>query len=59
MFKSYISTPLLIIDGKKGALKVGNLPLYQVPKLILNLLHLNQKRLWISLQRQAIQLSDP
>jgi hypothetical protein len=43
MFKSYISTPLLIIDGKKGALKVGNLPLYQVPKLILNLLHLNQK----------------
>lgn len=43
MFKSYVSTPLLIIDGKKGALKVGNLPLYQVPKLILNLLHSNQK----------------
>ncbi|MFI3122797.1 MAG: LTA synthase family protein [Methylococcales bacterium] len=43
MFKSYVSTPLLIIDGKKGALKVGSLPLYQVPKLILNLLHLNQK----------------
>ncbi|MGB4497437.1 MAG: LTA synthase family protein [Methylococcaceae bacterium] len=43
MFKSYVSTPLLIIDGKNGALKVGSLPLYQVPKLILNLLHLNQK----------------
>jgi phosphoglycerol transferase MdoB-like AlkP superfamily enzyme len=43
MFKSYVSTPLLIIDGKKGALKIGSLPLYQVPKLILNLLHLNQK----------------
>ena len=43
MFKSYVSTPLLIIDGKKGAVEVGSLPLYQVPKLILNLLHFNQK----------------
>lgn len=42
MFKTYVSTPLLIIDGEKGALKVGRLPLYEVPKLILNLLHLNQ-----------------
>jgi phosphoglycerol transferase MdoB-like AlkP superfamily enzyme len=46
MFKSYVSTPLLIIDGKNGALKVGSLPLYQVPKLILNLLHLNQKTIF-------------
>jgi phosphoglycerol transferase MdoB-like AlkP superfamily enzyme len=42
MFKTYVSTPLLIIDGEKGALKVGRLPLYEIPKLILNLLHLNQ-----------------
>jgi len=42
MFKTYVNTPLLIIDGERGALKVGRLPLYEVPKLILNLLHLNQ-----------------
>ncbi len=42
MFKTYVNTPLLIIDGEKGALKVGRLPLYEVPKLILSLLHLNQ-----------------
>lgn len=42
MFKSYVSTPLLIIDGQKGALKVGRLPLYQVPKLILSLLGIHQ-----------------
>jgi phosphoglycerol transferase MdoB-like AlkP superfamily enzyme len=39
MFKFYVSTPMIIIDGKKGPLKFGSLPLYQVPKLILELLH--------------------
>ncbi|MEQ1739106.1 MAG: LTA synthase family protein [Methyloglobulus sp.] len=38
MFKFYVSTPMIIIDGKKGPLKVGSLPLYQLPKLLLNLL---------------------
>jgi phosphoglycerol transferase MdoB-like AlkP superfamily enzyme len=42
MYKTYVSTPLLIIDGQKGALKVGRLPLYQVPKLILGLLNIHQ-----------------
>ena len=42
MFKFYVSTPLIIIDGEKGVLSVGDLPLYQVPKLILNLLHYNE-----------------
>jgi hypothetical protein len=42
MYKTYVSTPLLIIDGQKGALKVGRLPLYQVPKLILGLLNMHQ-----------------
>ena len=42
MYKTYVSTPLLIIDGQKGALKVGRLPLYQVPKLILELLNIHQ-----------------
>ncbi|NOT11909.1 MAG: LTA synthase family protein [Methylococcaceae bacterium] len=43
MFKFYVSTPLLIIDGKRGPLKVGSLPLYQVPKLLLNLLNFNER----------------
>lgn len=42
MFKFYVSTPLIILDGKNGALKVGSLPLYQVPKLLLNLLNYNE-----------------
>ena len=39
MFKFYVSTPMIIIDGQRGAVKVGSLPLYQVPKLLLNLLN--------------------
>lgn len=42
MFKAYVSTPMLIIDGKRGPLKIGNLPLYQVPKLLLDLLNFNE-----------------
>lgn len=41
MFKFYVSTPMIIIDGKKGPLKIGSLPLYQVPKLLLDLLGFN------------------
>ena len=42
MFKFYVSTPIIIVDGKNGALKIGNIPLYQVPKLLLNLLNYNE-----------------
>ncbi|MGZ8951932.1 MAG: LTA synthase family protein [Methylobacter sp.] len=42
MFKAYVSTPMLIIDGKRGPLKIGSLPLYQVPKLLLDLLNFNE-----------------
>ncbi|MDO9169089.1 MAG: sulfatase-like hydrolase/transferase [Methylobacter sp.] len=42
MFKTYVSTPMLIIDGKRGPIKFGSLPLYQVPKLLLNLLNFNE-----------------
>jgi phosphoglycerol transferase MdoB-like AlkP superfamily enzyme len=38
MYKFHVTTPMLIIDGKKGPVKFDNLPLYQVPKLILNML---------------------
>ena len=42
MFKAYVSTPMLIIDGKRGPVKFGSLPLYQVPKLLLGLLNYNE-----------------
>ena len=42
MFKFHVSTPLIIIDGKNGPLNVGNIPLYQVPKLLLDLLNYNE-----------------
>ncbi|TAN68337.1 MAG: LTA synthase family protein [Methylobacter sp.] len=42
MFKAYVSTPMLIIDGKRGPLKIGSLPLYQLPKLLLDLLNFNE-----------------
>jgi phosphoglycerol transferase MdoB-like AlkP superfamily enzyme len=42
MLKTYVSTPMLIIDGTKGPVKFGNLPLYQVPKLVLDLLNFSE-----------------
>ena len=39
MLKFYVTTPMIIIDGKNGPVKFGSLPLYQVPKLLLELLH--------------------
>ena len=42
MFKFYVSTPMIIIDGKNGPVKIGSLPLYQVPKLLLNMLNYNE-----------------
>ncbi|MGZ5006566.1 MAG: LTA synthase family protein [Methylobacter sp.] len=42
MFKTYVSTPMLIIDGQRGPLKIGSLPLYQVPKLLLDLINFNE-----------------
>ncbi|MDP3333714.1 MAG: LTA synthase family protein [Methylococcaceae bacterium] len=42
MFKDYVSTPMLIIDGKRGPVKFGSLPFYQVPKFVLDLLDYNE-----------------
>ena len=39
MFKFYVSTPMVIIDGKRGLVEFDTLPLYRVPKLLLNLLN--------------------
>jgi hypothetical protein len=42
MFKFYVSTPMLVLNGRKGPVKVGSLPLYQVPALILKLLNYDE-----------------
>lgn len=34
----YYSTPLIVIDGQAGGLKVGAVPLYSIPSMILDLL---------------------
>jgi hypothetical protein len=41
MFRFYVSTPLIIIDGPRGPVKTGNIPIYEIPGLLLALLHLN------------------
>ena len=35
------STPLIVIDGKRGPLKLGKMPLYRIPSLVLSLLGLD------------------
>ena len=37
MVRDYVATPLIVIDGKKGPLKLGEMPLYQLPSLVLKL----------------------
>jgi phosphoglycerol transferase MdoB-like AlkP superfamily enzyme len=41
MFGFYVSTPLIIIDGPRGPVKTGNIPIYEIPGLLLTLLHLD------------------
>lgn len=38
MFLTYVSTPLIVIDGKRGPVGLGHLPLYQLPGKIMELL---------------------
>ncbi len=42
MFKYYVSTPMLIIDGPRGPVKFGSLPIYEVPALLLKLLNISE-----------------
>ncbi len=42
MFLTYVSTPLIVIDGKRGPVELGSLPLYQLPGKILELLGMSE-----------------
>lgn len=43
MLQYLVSTPLIVIDGQRGPLKTGDMPLYRLPSLILSLLGLEDK----------------
>lgn len=38
MFRTLVATPLVVIDGRRGPVATGDLPLYALPALILDLL---------------------
>ncbi|MCB1850651.1 MAG: LTA synthase family protein [Gammaproteobacteria bacterium] len=38
MFKTLVATPLVVIDGARGPLQLGEVPMYQLPGVILDLL---------------------
>ncbi|MBK1717522.1 sulfatase [Thiocystis violacea] len=38
MFRTLVETPLILIDGQRGPLSVGDLPAYRLPALLLDLL---------------------
>lgn len=38
MFRTLVATPLILIDGRQGVVPVGDLPLYRLPSLLLELL---------------------
>ncbi|MFK7854870.1 MAG: LTA synthase family protein [Granulosicoccus sp.] len=43
MLEYLVSTPLFIIDGERGPLELGAIPIYQLPTLILKLLNIESK----------------
>ncbi|MGE0669048.1 MAG: LTA synthase family protein [Sphingomonadales bacterium] len=38
MFRDQFSTPLIVIDGRNGPVKLGSVPLYRLPSVVLTLL---------------------
>lgn len=38
MFRTLVATPLLVLDGRRGPVPTGDVPLYRLPALILDLL---------------------
>ncbi|NOQ45081.1 MAG: sulfatase-like hydrolase/transferase, partial [Desulfobulbaceae bacterium] len=42
MFLTYVTTPLIVIDGQRGPLDMGTIPLYRLPGEIARLLGINE-----------------
>ncbi len=45
MFSYLVSTPLIVIDGERGPLNIGQLPLYRLPDLVLQLLGIGEYKM--------------
>jgi phosphoglycerol transferase MdoB-like AlkP superfamily enzyme len=41
MYKLFVSVPFVIIDGSRGPVDTGDISMYEIPALLLELLHLN------------------
>jgi phosphoglycerol transferase MdoB-like AlkP superfamily enzyme len=41
MFRFYATTPLIIINGRQGPVKTGDIAMYEIPDLLLDMLNLN------------------
>jgi phosphoglycerol transferase MdoB-like AlkP superfamily enzyme len=46
MFQRYTATPLVVIDGTRGAQRLGTLPLYELPARLLGLLGMDEHTLF-------------
>ena len=42
MFRFLVSTPMIVIDGQRGPLKTGTLPMYRIPTVLLKLLNITE-----------------
>jgi phosphoglycerol transferase MdoB-like AlkP superfamily enzyme len=42
MLRLLVSTPMIVIDGQRGPLEIGTLPMYQIPAVLLELLHITE-----------------
>jgi phosphoglycerol transferase MdoB-like AlkP superfamily enzyme len=42
MYRFFVSVPLIVIDGKRGPVEAGDLAMYEIPALLLRLLHLDE-----------------
>jgi len=52
MFETLVATPLVVIDGQRGPLQLGKIPMYQLPGLILDLLG-DRRTTWMQLAATA------
>jgi phosphoglycerol transferase MdoB-like AlkP superfamily enzyme len=53
MYLDYVSTPLLILDGKKGKVDVGTVSMYDIPHIILKLLGYKKENIMSKLKNNT------
>lgn len=53
MYLDYVSTPLLILDGKKGKVDVGTVSMYDIPHILLRLMGYNKDNIMSNMQNNS------